>query len=113
MADKKMASLLLNVDASEVLVQTRELLKLLELPASSFEGISEHVVELFFNRVRGLIDNIVFSDFATTVSTTDTGEVCLKVKIIGLIEHLTSTVRAHGTHGLHEYILSTVEEIKD
>ena len=39
MADKKTAPLLLNVDASEVLTQTGELLKLLELPASSFQGI--------------------------------------------------------------------------
>lgn len=74
MADKKTAPLLLNVDASEVLIQTGELLKLLELPASFFQGIPEHVVDLFFDRVRGLIDNIVLSDFATTVSTTD-GEV--------------------------------------
>ena len=73
MSDKKTAPLLLNVDASEVLIQTGELLKLLELPASSFEGIPEHVVELFFDRVRGLIDNIVLSDFATTDSTTDAG----------------------------------------
>lgn len=113
MGDKKTASLLLNVDASEVLIQIGELFKLLELPASSFEGIPEHVVDLFFNRVRGLINNVVFSDFSTTVSTTDASEICLKVKIIGLVEHLTSTVRAHGTHGLHEYILSTVEEIKE
>jgi hypothetical protein len=96
-----------------VLTQTGELLKLLELPASSFQGIPEHVVELFFDRVRGLIDNIVLSDFSTTVSTTDAGEICLKVKIIGLVEHLTSAVRAHGPHGLHEYILSTVGEIKE
>ena len=80
MADKKTAPLLLNVDASEVLTQFGELLKLVELPASSFEGIPE---------------------------------ICLKVKIIGLIEHLTSAVRAHGPHGLHEYILSTVGEIKE
>lgn len=113
MADKKTAPLLLNVDASEVLIQTGELLKLLELPASSFEGIPEHVVDLFFDRVRGLIDNIVLSDFSTTVSTTDAGEICLKVKIIGLVEHLTSAVMAHGPHGLHEYILSTVGEIKE
>ncbi|EOZ9304648.1 hypothetical protein ACQYD9_004490 [Enterobacter hormaechei] len=113
MSDKKTAPLLFNVDASEVLTQTGELLKLLELPASSFEGIPEHIVELFFNRVRSLIDNIALSDFSTTVSTTDAGEICLKVKIIGLVEHLTSTVRAHGPHGLHEYILSTVGEIKE
>lgn len=113
MSDKKTAPLLLNVDASEVLTQTGELLKLLELPASSFQGIHEHVVDLFFDRVRGLIDNIFLSDFSTTVSTTDAGEICLKVKIIGLVEHLTSAVRAHGPHGLHEYILSTVGEIKE
>ena len=113
MADKKTAPLLLNVDASEVLTQTGELLKLLELPASSFEGIPEHVVDLFFDRVRGLIDNIVLSDFSTTVSTTDAGEICLKVKIIGLVERLTSAFRAHGPHGLHEYILSTVGGIKE
>ncbi|HCM9487036.1 TPA: hypothetical protein N5O15_000242 [Enterobacter hormaechei subsp. xiangfangensis] len=113
MADKKTAPLQLNVDACEVLIQIGELLRLLELPASSFEGISEHVVELFFNRVRSLIDNVIFSDFSATVSTTDAGEICIKVKIIGLVEHLTSTVRAHGTHGLHEYILSTVGEIKE
>ncbi len=95
------------------LTQAGELLKLLELPASSFEGIPEHIVELFFNRVRSLIDNIALSDFSTTVSTTDAGEICLKVKIIGLVEHLTSAVRAHGPHGLHEYILSTVGEIKE
>lgn len=113
MSDKKTAPLLLNVDASEVLTQFEDLLKLVELPASSFEGIPEHVVDLFFDRVRGLIDNIVLSDFATTVSTTDAGEICLKVKIIGLVEHLTSAVRTHGPHGLHEYILSTVGEIKE
>lgn len=45
---KKTAPLLLNVDASEVLTQFGELLKLLELPASSFQGIPEHVVDLFF-----------------------------------------------------------------
>ena len=50
MSDKKTAPLLLNVDASEVLTQTGELLKLLELPASSFQGIPEHVVDLFFDR---------------------------------------------------------------
>ncbi len=47
MADKKTAPLLLNVDASEVLTQAGELLKLLELPASSFQGIPEHVVDCF------------------------------------------------------------------
>ena len=46
-------------------------------------------------------------------SASDAGEICLKVKIIGLVEHLTSAVRAHGPHGLHEYILSTVGEIKE
>lgn len=113
MSERNMAPLTLSVDASEVLIQVGIILKLLELPSSSFEGIPEHVVELFFNRVRGLIDNVVFSDFSTTISATDTGEIRLKVKIIGLIEHLATTVRTSGTHGLHELILSTVGEIKD
>ena len=98
MADKKTAPLLLNVDASEVLTQTGELLKLLELPASSFEGIPEHVVELFFDRVRGLIDNIVLSDFSTTVGTTDANKICIKVEIIGTLEHLASAIRASNFH---------------
>lgn len=113
MADKKTAPLLLKVDASEVLTQFGELLKLLELPASSFQGIPEHVVDLFFGRVRSLVDNIVLSDFSTTVSTTDAGEICIKVKIIGPFDHLTTAIRAGDLHGLHEHILSSVGEIKD
>lgn len=113
MAETKMAPLLLKVDASEVLAQVSVILKLLELPASAFEGIPEHIVNLFFSYIRSLVDNIVLSDFSTTVSTTDAGEICIKVKIIGPFDHLTTAIRAGDLHGLHEHILSSVGEIKD
>lgn len=113
MSKVKVAPIELEIDATEVINQVEELLGLLELPAPSLEGIPEDVVNLLFDNIRPLLNNIVLSDFSTTVSTTDAGEICLKVKIIGLVEHLTSAVRAHGPHGLHEYILSTVGEIKE
>ena len=113
MTEKKIAPIEIRIDAREAESQVNEIANLLEFPASSFEGIPEHVVELFFDRVRGLIDNIVPGDFSTTISTENVNEIAVKVKIVGPFEHLATAIRTNGLHGLHEYILSTVGEIKE
>jgi hypothetical protein len=41
-----------------------------------------------------LLNNIVLSDFSTTVGTTDANKICIKVEIIGTLEHLASAIRA-------------------
>ncbi|QIX97444.1 hypothetical protein [Cedecea sp. FDAARGOS_727] len=113
MNNKVVAPIQLKIDASEAISQVGNLTKLFELPSSSFEGIPEHIVNLFFSRVRGLIDDIVSGDFSTTISTGDINEICIKVKIVGPLERLATAIRANDFHGLHEYILSTVGEIRD
>lgn len=112
MVDKKIAPIEIHIDAIEAINQASDLANLIELPACSFEGIPEHIVNLFFSHVRGLIDNILPADFSTTVSTENINEIIIKIKIVGPLEHLTTAIRANGFHGLHENILSTVGEFK-
>lgn len=113
MVEKITAPITLLIDASEAVNQAGDLAKLLDLPASSFEGVPQHVVNLFFSHIRSLIDNIVPGDFSTTIITENVNEITVKVKIVGPLEHLTTAIRTNGFHGLHEYILSTVGELKD
>jgi|GEM_PF-700393 len=116
MAEMKGAPLLLKVDASELLIQVGDLVKLLELPASSFQGIPEHFIDLVFNRIRSLIDNIAFTDFAATISASNVDEIILKVKIIGPLEEFATAVRTRNFESLiflHKEDLSSVGENKD
>lgn len=83
MSKVKVAPIELEIDATEVINQVEELLGLLELPARSLEGIPEDVVNLLFDNIRPLLNNIVLSDFSTTVGTTDANKICIKVEIIG------------------------------
>lgn len=110
------APLLLKVDASEMFNQVRDLLILLELPTSSFQGVPEHVIDLAFNRVRSLIDNIAFTDFSTTISASDIDEIILKIKIIGPLEEFATAIRTRNFESLiflHENVLPSVGENKD
>jgi di/tripeptidase len=113
MTEKKIAPIEIRIDASEAEIQVNEIAKLLEFPASSFEGLPQHIVNLFFSHIRSLIDNIVPGDFSTTISTENINEIAVKVKIVGPLEHLATAIRTNGLHGLHEHILSTVGELKD
>ena len=113
MSKVNLAPIEITIDASEAMKQVGELTKLLKLPARSFQGIPEHGVNLFSNRVRGLINNIVPGNLSTAFSTKDINEICIKVKIVGPLEHLTTAIRTNGLHSLHEYILSTIGEFKD
>ncbi|HBR1533392.1 TPA: hypothetical protein L9L64_000897 [Klebsiella pneumoniae] len=98
MSKVKVAPIELEIDATEVINQVEELLGLLELPARSLEGIPEDVVNLLFDNIRPLLNNIVLSDFSTTVGTTDANKICIKVEIIGTLEHLASAIRASNFH---------------
>jgi hypothetical protein len=84
MSKVNLAPIEITIDASEAMKQVGELIKLLKLPARSFQGIPEHVVNLFSNRVRGLINNIVPGNLSTAFSTKDINEICIKVKIVSL-----------------------------
>lgn len=101
MAESKVASINMKLDATEVVEQIKTILTLFELPPTAFEGIPQKSVDLFFNDVRSLIDSIGFCDFSTAISTTDTNEVCLKVKIVGHLEHLATAI---GTGNLQSLI---------
>ncbi|HHU4074961.1 TPA: hypothetical protein ACUB60_003363 [Klebsiella variicola] len=59
MSKVKVAPIELEIDATEVINQVEELLGLLELPARSLEGIPEDVVNLLFDNIRPLLNNIV------------------------------------------------------
>lgn len=98
MSKVKVAPIELEIDTTEVIDQVEELLGLLELPARSLEGIPEDVVNLLFDNIRPLLNDIVLSDFSTAVGTTDTNKICLKVEIIGTLEHLASAIRASNFH---------------
>ena len=98
MSKVKVAPIELEIDATEVINQVEELLGLLELPARSLEGIPEDVVNLLFDNIRPLLNNIVLSDFSTTVGATDANKICIKVEIIGTLEHLASAIRASNFH---------------
>lgn len=98
MSKVKVAPIELEIDATEVINQVEELLGLLELPARSLEGIPEDVVNLLFDNIRPLLNNIVLSDFSTTVGTTDANKICIKVETIGTLEHFASAIRASNFH---------------
>ncbi|CEL82153.1 regulatory protein [Klebsiella quasipneumoniae] len=98
MSKVKVAPIELEIDATEVINQVEELLGLLEFPARSLEGIPEDVVNLLFDNIRPLLNDIVLSDFSTTVGTTDANKICIKVEIIGTLEHLASAIRASNFH---------------
>ena len=87
----KVAPIELEIDATEVINQVEELLGLLELPARSLEGIPEDVINLLFDNIRPLLNDIVFG-------TTDANKICLKVEIIGTLEHLASAIRTCNFH---------------
>lgn len=111
----KVAPIELEIDATEVINQVEELLGLLELPARSLEGIPEDVVNLLFDNIRPLLNDIILSDFSTTVGTTDANKISLKVEIIGTLEHLATAIRTGDLHGLlfeHRLILPSVGGLK-
>lgn len=91
---KKPLSLSINIDLSEATDQANQILKLLKLPASTFENIHEDVINMFFRKIQSLVNDISLKDFSAAFSTTDTNEILLKIKIVGPLDRLASAVRA-------------------
>ncbi|HEM6739326.1 TPA: hypothetical protein U2L42_004577 [Citrobacter amalonaticus] len=115
MAEMKIAPIKLTIDATEAADQIREVLGLFELPTAAFKGVPEHVVDLFLDHIRSLLNNIVLGDFSTTIGAANANEISIKVKIVGPLEHLTTAIRTGNLHGLlfeHGLILPSVGEIK-
>ncbi|HAW2335757.1 TPA: hypothetical protein ACF4OU_002630 [Escherichia coli] len=100
MAEMKIAPIELSIDATEAEDQLSAILKLLKLPPAAFEGVPEHVIDLFMNNIFSLLNNIVPGDFSTTFGATNANEISVKVKIIGPLEHLATAIRAGNLHGL-------------
>lgn len=114
--DKKAAPIELHIDATEAINQINEVLGLIELPSGALEGIPEHLFNLIPDYITSLLNNVVLGDFSTAISATDTNEICLKVKIVGPLQHLASAIRTGNLHGLlfeHCKTLSSAGENKD
>ncbi|EOC2238762.1 hypothetical protein BVY32_RS17420 [Escherichia coli] len=116
MTGVKIAPIELTIDATEVTEHFSAIHGLFKLPPAAFEGVPEHVIDLFLNYIFSLLNNIVLSDFSTTFGTTNANEISVKVKIIGPLEHLTAAIRAGNLQGLifeHRKILPSVGGYSD
>lgn len=95
MADEmKVAPITVKLDASEVMNQIEELVELFKFKTSSLESVPEHVVDLFLGGISSLIDSLVLSDTATTISAAHINEVVVEVKVIGAPHLFTAAIRA-------------------
>lgn len=115
MTEMKIAPIKLTIDATEAADQIREILGLFELPTAAFKGVPEHVVDLFLDRIRPLLNNIVLGDFSTTIGAANANEISVKVKIVRALEHLATAIRTGNLHCLlfeHGFILPFVGEVK-
>ncbi|HDI3035779.1 hypothetical protein G9G39_22725 [Cronobacter sp. EKM101R] len=100
MAEIKIASIGLTIDATEAVNQISEIIGLLKLPSTAFEGVPEHVFDLFLGNISSLLDNISLGDFSATVSAANANEICFKVKIIGTLEHVATAIRTGNLQSL-------------
>lgn len=88
----------IRIDASELIEQIKGLVELFKLKSSSLESVPEQSIDLLFSHVSALLNNIVTSNFTTTVGTGDVSEVTVKVKIIGPLDELATAIRAGDLH---------------
>ncbi|EGT4370529.1 hypothetical protein AUM47_03210 [Cronobacter malonaticus] len=100
MEEIKIAPIGLTIDATEAVNQISEITGLLKLPPTAFEGVPEHVFDLFLGNVSSLLNNISLSDFSATVSAANVNEICLKVKIVGPLEHVATAIRTGNLQSL-------------
>lgn len=92
MAGEMKASI--RIDASDLIEQVKGLVDLFKLEAGSLESIPEQSIDLLFSHVSTLLDNVVASDFTTTIGAGDVSEITVKVKIIGPLNELAAAIRA-------------------
>lgn len=98
MKELKIAPIEIRIDASEAVDQLNELISSLKL--KSFDGVSEHIVNLLLSRGGSLFNYIVSSDRATAVSATHINEITIKVKIIGSTDELAAAIRAGNLNNI-------------
>lgn len=90
----------LNLGASEVVSPVEMLIKLFKLKTAALKSVPEHVVNLFFDCISSLGDNVVLEDFSPTVSTKNIDEICIKIKIIGPTHLIATAIRTGDLESL-------------
>lgn len=92
------APLLLRIDASEVAKQIGELITLFESERSFIKGAPDDVVNLFLRHIDTLLNDVILCNHTPAGGTTDSDEICLKVKIVGPFDKLAAAIRAGNIH---------------
>ena len=87
------APLKIKIDATDAVNQINELIELFKFETRTLESVPEHVVKLFLSSISSLIDNIVLDNFSPTTPTGSTGEICIKVKVVGPTDLIASAIR--------------------
>ncbi|MCC3717944.1 hypothetical protein LLQ46_22955 [Rouxiella badensis] len=100
MHKRKIAPMKLNLDASEVVSQVEMLIGLFKLKTAALESVPEHVVNLFFDCISSLANNIVLEDFSPTVTTKNIDEICIKMKIIRPTHLIATAIRTGDLESL-------------
>jgi len=84
----------IQIDAAKINEQLCELKKLLNFPASSFENIPHHFIDLIFSHFSSLIDNIIISNISTTFGAGNSVVTVFSVEIGGEVERCAAAIRA-------------------